>query len=146
MSRVVYRDGIEHTLDLGSKIKSKVTRNGTLVEYWKSGGELVFFATLKDGAYCAHGSTAAGAIRAAEWKDPDKRPEKTKLAKKIKQAGPGRKITVMEFRLLTGACEVGCREFLRQHKLPMTTSMTLDAFKKIGGDWATQLELVIQGA
>lgn len=144
MSNTVYRDGVKFPLDSGSQVKTKTTRDGHLVEYWASNGKNVYFVTLKNSVYCAHGDSLPEAIMSATWKDPTKRPDMKKLAKEIAADIENRKINVREFCYLTGACMAGTKQFLEQHNLPITVSMTIKEFKPIGGEWATKLEQVIQ--
>lgn len=139
----ILRDGIEHSLDLGSKISVRTTSDGHVIESWKSKGKRVYFANLFESVYCAHGDTAAQAIGDAIWKDPKRRPSLEALTAEIKPEIKTRKLTVREFRLLTGACESGCRDFLRRYKLELDVTMTLAEFLPIGGDWAKKLERVL---
>lgn len=143
MTVSVYRDGLSVTLDPGSSIKTRTTSDGHVIETWKSNGKRVYFANLHDSVYCAHGDTAAQAIADAIWKDPRRRPSLEALVNEIKPAIKSRKITVQEFRLLTGACESGCRAFLQQKGLSSSVKMTLAEFLPIGGDWAKKLEEVL---
>lgn len=142
MSRV-YRDGTSHSLDKGSKIFVRTTSDGHTIESWRSEGKRVYFANLANSVYCAHGDTSAQAIGNAIWKDPKLRPPLEDLVAEIKPQIKTRKITVREFRLLTGACETGCRDFLVARGMNMSASMTLDEFIPVGGDWARKLKEVL---
>lgn len=139
--RKIYRDGIDHVLD--GKVSVRTTSDGHTIESWKSNGKRVYFANLHDSVYCAHGDTAAQAIGDAIWKDPKRRPSMEDLVSEIRPQIKTRKITVNEFRLLTGACESGCRDFLRDKKLGLDAAMTLDEFMPIGGEWAQKLKQVL---
>lgn len=139
----IYRDGVEHGLDVGSTPSVKITRDGHVIESWMSGGKRVYFANLKDSVYCAHGDTIAQAVGDAIFKDPAKRPSIDALIAEIKPVVKTRKITVQEFIILTGACLTGCRDFLNNKGLSQTVSMTLDDFMPIGGEWATRLKKVL---
>jgi len=138
----IYRDGIEHALDKGG-VKVRATSDGHVIESWKSNGKRVYFANLYDSVYCSHGDTEAQAIADAIWKDPARRPSLEALVAEIKPELATRKITLKEFRLLTGACESGCRHFLRTHGLAQDVSMTLAEFMPIGGQWAAKLKQVL---
>lgn len=140
----VLRDGIDLPLDRGSRVKARATSDGHVIETWKSNGKRVYFANLVDSVYCAHGDTAAQAIADALWKDPKRRPSLEALIAEIKPVIQTRKITLQEFRLLTGACESGCRAFLSSKGLTTTVKMTLAEFVPIGGDWARKLEQVLK--
>lgn len=142
----IYRDGVEHRLDKGTKVKTRKTRAGHIIESWMTNGKRVYFANLADSVYCAHGDTEEGAISAAIWKDPARRPSMEALLAEIRPVVKTRKITVYEFRALTGACLTGCKHFLEQRGLGMDTAMTLDEFLPIGGEWAQSLKRVIEGA
>ena len=139
----IFRDGISYTLDSNSKILVRQTSDGHTIESWKSGGKRVYFANLANSVYCAHGESAAEAIGAAIWKDPKRRPSMEELVAKIRSQLDTYKISLGEFRALTGACEEGCKQFLNQHNLKSTVTMTLKEFMPIGGDWAKKLEDVL---
>lgn len=140
--RKIYRDGIEHTLD--TVVKVQVTSDGHVIESWLSNGKRVYFANLFNSVYCAHGDTRAQAIGDAIWKDPALRPSLDALVAEIKPKIQTRKITLKEFRLLTGACQSGCEQFLRSKGLGLGVEMTLAEFIPIGGDWARKLRDVLR--
>lgn len=137
----IYRDGVEHTLN--GRVSTRTTSDGHVIESWRSSGKRIYFANLYNSVYCAHGDTAARAIGDAIWKDPKRRPSMESLVLEIKPKLKTRKITVREFRLLTGACESGCRDFLATRGLGLDTAMTLQEFVPIGGDWAKKLKDVL---
>jgi len=139
----IYRDGVEHTLDSGSRVKSRTTPDGHVIESWLSKGKKVFFANLAGSVYCAHGDSEAQAIGDAVWKNPALRPSMDSLVAEIRPIVKTRKITVREFQLLTGACTSGCTHFLSENNLASDTSMTLADFLPIGGDWARKLAQVL---
>lgn len=143
MSVSVYRDGLSVTLDPGSTIKTRTTSDGHVIETWKSKGKRVYFANLYDSVYCAHGDTAAQAIADALWKDPARRPSLEALVGEIRPVVKTRKISLQEFRVLTGACETGCRSFLEAKGFGVGVRMTLAEFLPIGGEWALKLKQVL---
>lgn len=137
-ARKVYRDGLEESV-IGP-IKVRVTSDGHTVESYKlADGKRRFFVTLSGTHWCAHGSSLAGAVADALWKDPSRRPSMESLIKSIKSDGPTRKITLNEFRALTGACLVGCRDALAKSgrdESPMTANDIRDIVSK---DWGNKL-------
>lgn len=137
----IFRDGVSHQID--SRVSIRTTSDGHVIESWKSNGKRVYFANLFDSVYCAHGGSAAQAIGDAIWKDPKRRPSMEALVEEIKPVIATRKITLNEFRLLTGACESGCRHFLEQRGLKSSVEMTLKEFIPIGGEWALKLKSVL---
>ena len=137
----ILRDSVIHTLD--GNVSIRTTSDGHVIESWKSNGKRVYFANLYNSVYCAHGDTAAQAIGDAIWKDPKRRPSLEKLVAEIKPVVKTRKITLKEFRVLTGACESGCKHFLEQKGLPLSVKMTLAEFMPIGGEWAKKLAEVL---
>lgn len=139
---MIFRDGIEHAIDSGG-VSVRVTSDGHTIESWKSNGKRVYFANLFESVYCAHGDSEAHAIGDAIWKDPKRRPSLDALVAEIKPHLKTRKITVHEFRVLTGACESGCRDFLKSHGLGLDAAMTLEEFVPIGGSWADKLRRVL---
>lgn len=145
MNSYVFRDGFESVLDPKSRVTTRITSDGHVIETWKSQGKRVYFATIANSTYCAHGDTAAQAVADALWKDPAKRPSLEALRDEIKPKIKTRKITLQEFRVLTGACESGCRTFLEKRGLKTSVKMTLAEFLPIGGEWARKLESVLNG-
>lgn len=136
--RTIYRDGLEETI-IGKIIVSR-TGEGHVVESYKlADGRRRFFVTLYGSYFCAHGDTVASAISDAMWKDPSQRPSMESLKAEIIQHGKDRKITLNEFRLLTGACLTGCREALKKagkDESPMTAKEIRD---KISREWGDKL-------
>ena len=112
---IFYRDGLEQTIDAPPTISK--TREGHIVETYKVDGIKKYFVTLLGSFYCAHGNTLPEAITDALWKDESKRPSMESLRAEINAAGKARKISLQEFRLLTGACLEGCRVALKRAKL-----------------------------
>ena len=141
-SRKIYRDGLEELI-IGP-IKVIVTSDGHVVENYKlADGKKRFFATLAGSHWCAHGDTIAQAVADAIWKDPARRPPMEAVVAEIKAKGKNRKITLNEFRLLTGACLVGCRSALaaaKRDESPMTAEEIRDV---VSFDWGNKLLSVL---
>jgi hypothetical protein len=140
MGFVVFRDGLEENADSAPKISTTV--DGHIVESYTVNKEPRFFVTLSGSHYCAHGDTLADAISDAIWKDDKRRPSLEALKAEIQKAGIDRKISLPEFRLLTGACAVGCRVALKEAELdgsPMSTKEILKYFP----DWGRKLSSIL---
>ena len=140
MNRILYRDGVETKID--GPVKVSKTRDGHTVEAFASDGKPGYFVTLAGSHYCAHGTTVAEAVADALWKDPAKRPSLEALAAEIKAAGKARKISLPEFRLLTGACAEGCRVAIARAKVsgaPMTAYEIRDVVDKSWGNKLLQV-------
>lgn len=141
-TRKFYRDGLEEKI-IGS-IRISKTSDGHVVESYKlSDGTRRFFATLAGSHWCAHGFTIAQAVADAIWKDPARRPSMESLVSEIKKDGKTRKITLNEFRVLTGACLTGCRSALaqaRRDESPMTAKEIRDV---VSFDWGNKLLSVL---
>ena len=139
----MYRDGIgiKHDSDYGIRVSH--TRDGHIVETFKVHGVKKFFVTLKDSVYCAHGDTVADAVADALWKDPAKRPSAGALAEEIRKAGKTRKITLREFRLLTGACSEGCRIAMARARVTEKSMTAFDIRDKISEAWGNTLLRVL---
>ncbi len=135
-----YRDGVLETID--RKYPTIVTREGHTVEVYSVNGNKKYFATLAGSHYCAHGVNIAEAITDAIWKDPKQRPSLESLKKEIQKQGRDRKISLQEFRLLTGACLEGCRIALKRADLD-GSPMTADAIEKYFPDWGRKLKEVL---
>jgi hypothetical protein len=130
---IFYRDGLEEIIDSPPKIK--ITRDGHTVEQYSVKGKKKFFVTLYNLPFCAHGETLEQAISDAIWKDDKRRPSMESLKSEIQLEGKDRKITLNEFRLLTGACSEGCRIALRKAGLdgsPMKASEIVKEFPEWG--------------
>lgn len=141
-SRKIYRDGLEEIIS--GPIKVRVTSDGHTVEiYETTDGKVRFFATLSGTHWCAHGDTIAAAVADAIWKDPARRPSLSALVESIKKDGRDRKISLNEFRVLTGACLVGCKTALAQagkDDSPMTANNIRDV---VSFDWGNKLISVL---
>jgi hypothetical protein len=135
----VYRDGLEikHDKDFGIRVTR--TRDGHIVETFKVHGVSKFFVTLKDSVYCAHGDTVADAVADALWKDPARRPSAEALAEEIKAAGKSRRITLREFRLLTGACATGCAIAMKRAGVTEKSMTVVDIRDRVSREWGNKL-------
>ena len=136
-----YRDGLE--LDIDAPPMVSVTREGHIVEAYTVDGKAGFFVTLAGLPYCAHGETLSQAIADATWKDESKRPSLDALKSEIQAAGRSRKISLSEFRTLTGACAEGCRVALKRANLD-GSPMTAGEIKKYFPDWGQRLCEVLE--
>ena len=141
-ARELHRDGLKEMIV--GPIRVHVTSDGHTVESYRTEkGKKRFFATLAGTHWCAHGDSIASAVADALWKDPERRPSASALKEEIRKAGPKRKITLGEFRLLTGACLSGCRAALEnagRDDSPMTAH---EIYKNISRDWGGKLLSVL---
>lgn len=137
MSQRAYRDGVSHEID--EPIRVSKTRDGHVVERLRFHGVTTYFVTLKNEHWCAHGRTVAEAVADAIWKDPKRRPSLDRLIDDIKRAGKTRKITLNEFRHLTGACAEGCRVALRRAGLDGKPMTAFDIRDKVSREWGDKL-------
>ena len=133
---IFYRDGLEEKIDEAPK--DYKTREGHSVEEYKVEGEKRFFVTLYGVHYCAHGSSLEEAITDALWKDESKRPSLEDLKKKIREEGEDRKISLHEFKVLTGACGDGCRVALKRAGLDGSPMLAKDILKNFP-EWGERL-------
>lgn len=140
---ILYRDGIEMRIDPGFGIRVSKTRDGHPVESFKVKGVRKYFVTLKGSPHCAHGNTIAEAVADALWKDPAKRPSLEGLAETIREAGEKRKISLSEFRLLTGACAEGCRIAIKRAGVSGKPMTAFDIRDKVSKDWGDKLLRVL---
>lgn len=138
---IFYRDGLELEIDAAPRVFK--THEGHVVEEYLIDGKKGFFVTLAGTTFCAHGDTLADAIADALWKDEKNRPPREELVKQIREAGFERKITLHEFRHLTGACDTGCKLALQREGLsgePMTAKEIKQHFPEWGGKLLEILE------
>lgn len=142
-TRKIYRDGLEEIIS--GPIRISITSDGHTVESYKDArGRQRYFATLSGTHWCAHGDSLASAIADAIWKDPIRRPSIDTLKSEIQKAGKNRKITLNEFRILTGACLSGCKiaiEQARRDESPLTAFEIRDHISK---EWGTKLLSVLE--
>lgn len=142
-TRKIYRDGLEE--EISGPIMVRVTSDGHVVESYKTAnGKQRYFATLSGTYWCAHGDSVASAIADALWKDPVRRPSIDALKAEIRKEGQKRKITLNEFRVLTGACLVGCRNALEKagrDETPLTAREIRDHISK---EWGGKLLSVLE--
>ena len=136
-----FRDGLGETIDRPPKVS--LTREGHTVESYAVEGKPRFFVTLAGSHYCAHGSTLAEAITDAIWKDAKRRPSLEAVKAEILKAGRDRKITLGEFRILTGACSEGCRVALARKKLD-TSPLTVDEIHGHFPEWGSKLLQILE--
>ena len=134
----LYRDGVTENIDEPG-VRVTTTRAGHTVERYKVNGVPKYFVTLKDSHFCAHGNTVAEAVADALWKDPSKRPSLEVLKARIQKAGKKRKITLQEFRILTGACKEGCRVALERAGLSGSPMTAFDIRDQVSNEWGTKL-------
>lgn len=141
-TRKLYRDGLEE--EIIGPIRINITTDGHTIEsYKRADGNRRFFATLAGTHWCAHGDTVANAVADAIWKDPSRRPTMEALVQSIKSDGRTRKITLNEFRALTGACLTGCRDALAKigrDDSPMTADEIRDI---VSFEWGNKLLSVL---
>lgn len=141
MGHVIFRDGLEEKAD-GPPIVS-TSREGHLVEFYRVGGVDRFFVTLAGSHYCAHGNTRADAIADAIWKDEKRRPSLEAIKNGITKAGKERKITLQEFRVLTGACQIGCQIALKRAGLDGSPMKAMDIEKHFP-EWGAKLLAILE--
>ena len=142
-TRKIYRDGIEE--DVTGPIRVHVTSDGHVIESYKdSKGKKRYFATLFGTHWCAHGDSVASAVADAIWKDESRRPSLAAVKADIRESGKDRKITLNEFRVLTGACLSGCRSALEKagkYESPLTAFEIRDYISK---EWGNKLLSVLE--
>lgn len=137
MEQIIFRDGIEEKA--AGPLRVSTTREGHRVESYRlPDGAKRFFVTLSGSHYCAHGNTLAEAVADAIWKDDKKRPSLEAIKEEIRKAGKTRKISLQEFRILTGACQTGCQIALKRAGLS-GSPMEAREVKKYFPDWGEKL-------
>lgn len=139
---IIYRDGIEEVSSTAVQVSK--TGDGHTVEQYTVKGRPRFFVTLRDSHYCAHGDTIPEAVADALWKDPEKRPDREELKKRIQEEGKDYLLSLNEFRLLTGACKAGCREALRQAGLTGKPMTAYDVRDKVNKPWGDKLLAILE--
>lgn len=136
--RNFYRDGLKE--EITGPIKVHTTSDGHVVESYKlASGKRRFFATIAGSHWCAHGDTIASAVADALWKDPERRPSAESLIEEIKSFGKDRKITLNEFRMITGACLTGCRTALAQAGRDESPFTAHDIRATVSREWGNKL-------
>lgn len=141
-ARKFYRDGLEEKIV--GPIRIRTTSDGHVVESYKlSNGNRRFFVTLYGTHWCAHGDTVADAVTDATWKDPAQRPSMKALVESIKADGQSRKITLNEFRLLTGACLAGCRSAIEQARVKESSLTAKEIRDYVSFEWGNKLLSVL---
>lgn len=136
--RKFFRDGLLE--DISGPIRISSTSDGHVIESYRlATGKRRYFATLAGTHWCAHGNSIAEAVADAIFKDPARRPTRDSLVREINAAGRSRKITLSEFRIITGACLVGCQDALKRagkDGSPMTAKEIRDVVSR---DWGGKL-------
>jgi hypothetical protein len=136
-----YRDGLEEEVDALPKVS--INREGHVIEAYKVNGKKRFFVTLKGSFYCSHGSTVAEAVADAIWKDPARRPSLEALKSEIVAAGPSRKISLQEFRVLTGACKEGCAVAIKRAGVDGSPMLATEICDVIDRQWGEKLIAIL---
>ena len=137
-TRIFYRDGLEETIT--GTVKAHTTSDGHVVEsYKRSDGKRRFFVTLAGSHWTAHGDTIADAIADALWKDPAQRPSTQSVVESVKKEGRSHKFTLNEFRLLTGACLIGCRSALERVGKDGSPMTAIEIRDVVSFDWGNKL-------
>jgi len=77
--------------------------------------------------YTAHGKTVKEAVADLKFKIMSETMSKGDIVEDIKSTG---KVTVGQYRLLTGACQMGCDHFLNEHNVKVT-EMPIDEAKEL---------------
>lgn len=130
--------------EISGIVRVSVTSDGHVVESYKlSNGKRRYFATLYGTHWCAHGDTIADAVTDAIFKDPVQRPSIDSLVQSIKAVGKARKITLSEFRILTGACLAGCKTALERAGRDASPMTAADIRDVISRDWGNKLLAVL---
>lgn len=137
----LFRDGLEQEID-ARPIMSR-TAEGHAVETYFVKGKKKFFVTLAGLPYCAHGATLAQAIADAIWKDEKQRPTLQAVKEIICKAGKLYKISVQEFRVLTGACSEGCAMALEKAGLD-GSPMVIEDVVKYFPEWGHKLQSILE--
>lgn len=137
-TRKFFRDGIEE--EISGPILVRTNREGHVIESYKlSNGDRRYFVTLSGTHWCAHGSTIADAIADAIFKDPARRPSIEVLVAEIRSGGIDRKITLTEFRYVTGACLSGCKDALERAGRDGSPMTAKDIRDLVSRDWGSKL-------
>jgi len=141
-TRKFFHDGLEELIS--GPIKASVTSDGNTIErYTLANGKRRYFATLAGTHWCAHGDSIAEAVADALFKDPKQRPSIDALVETITAAGRSRKITLSEFRILTGACMVGCNTALERAGRDSSPMTATDIRDVVSRDWGNKLLKVL---
>lgn len=142
-TRKLYHDGLEE--EISGPINVRVTSEGHTVESYKdSKGRKRYFVTLYGTHWCAHGDSVASAVADALWKDPARRPALDTLKAAVRKSGKSRKITLNEFRLLTGACLLGCRQALEKSGKDETPLTALEIRDTVSKEWGNKLLSILE--
>ena len=140
MKQIIFRDGVEEQID--SSVLVSTTHEGHVVETYLVEGKSRFFVTLAGLPYCAHGDTIAEAIADAIWKDEKRRPSLEAVKESILKLGRSHKISLQEFRLLTGACSVGCKVALKNAGLS-GSPMLIEDILRYFPEWGKKLQNIL---
>lgn len=142
-TRTLYRDGLEE--EISGPIRVYKTSDGHVIESYKTAkGKRRYFATLAGTWWCAHGDSVASAVSDAIWKDPERRPSLSSLKAEIRTSGKKRKITLNEFRVLTGACLSGCKSALEKAERDESPLTAFEIRDHVSKEWGGKLLSVLE--
>lgn len=137
-ARKFYRDGLEEEI-IGEVITSETGDGHTVESYTTKNGEKKFFVTIAGSHLCAHGRSVAEAVADALWKDEKNRPPREELVKKIRAFGQSYKLTLNEFRHLTGACLAGCESALLRAGVKEREMTPAEIYTVVSKEWGRKL-------
>lgn len=122
----LYRDGLTLESDEPPRI---IKREGHTCEVFKTSDGDMWFVTLKDTHFCAHGDSFHDAVIAAKEKqNPGE--AKADALERIKTTGL---VTLADFCLATGACRAGAMAWVKQEGLsPKMEIKVPDVLKRLG--------------
>jgi hypothetical protein len=106
----------------------KITKGVTICKArYFGGGDLDKCYLAKVGNHWAHGKTAKEAIQDATEKAVIDM-NQSEVVAEIKASG---KVTLAQYRAITGACREGCRHFLQTIGKPDATELSLEEVKEL---------------
>lgn len=122
-------DGIPTVIDHERKVGEFTVFKGSYLK----GGKKVFVA-LKE-AFAAHGDSLKKAIEDCNFKFLQSTIDVEAYAQEVKERGV---MTVMDYRLLTGACKSGCMHFLKQKGVKETEMELEKALELVQGSYGSE--------
>jgi hypothetical protein len=132
-----YRDGLNVEADDPPRI---MLRDGNACEIFKTKDGDIWFITLEDTHYCAHGESFHDAVIAAKEKQ-NPGAGKSEAVERIQKSGV---VNLTDFCLATGACRAGAISWIKEEGLSVKTEMKVSDIlarleKSSSGSWGQTL-------
>jgi len=135
----VYRDGLTIEAIEPPRV---VVRDGHTCEVFKTKDDTLYFVTLEDTHFCAHGNSFHDAVAAAKEKQTPGA-GKAEAIERIQKSGM---VNLTDFCLATGACRAGATAWAKEKAVSINDKFTVKEVLNMLGEssWAQTLREALE--